>query len=233
MTANERHQSRIDAVTRPGGGDALLLRTQSLALARADALIIENLDLELRRGEALHVRGPNGAGKSTLLQALAGLLTPSAGSVERRTEEPSGFLGHQNGLLPDLSAGENLRLYAGCGLPADTSTLERFGVHAFIDKPVRTLSQGQARRVALTLACRPDQGLWLLDEPFAGLDQATVDGLADLFAGHLQQGGGLVFSSHDRSLSGARVLQLGPATNQHQQGEQSVALQRSESPDHV
>ena len=146
MTANERHQSRIDAVTRPGAGDALLLRTQSLALARADALIIENLDLELRRGEALHVRGPNGAGKSTLLQALAGLLTPSAGSVERRTEEPSGFLGHQNGLLPDLSAGENLRLYAGCGLPADTSTLERFGVHAFINKPVRTLSQGQARR---------------------------------------------------------------------------------------
>ena len=89
------------------------------------------------------------------------------------------------------------------------------------------------RRVALALACRPDQALWLLDEPLAGLDQATVDGLADLFAGHLQQGGGLVFSSHDRSLSGARVLQLGPATDQHHQGKQSVAPQRSEAPRHV
>ena len=233
MTANERHQSRTDAVTGPGAGDAVLLRTESLALARADALIIENLDLELCPGEALHVRGPNGAGKSTLLEALAGLLTPAAGSVERRTEAPPGYLGHQNGLLPDLSAGENLRLYAGCGLPADSSTLERFGVHAFIDKPVRTLSQGQARRVALALACRPDQGLWLLDEPFAGLDQATVDSLAELFARHLQQGGGLVFSSHDHSLSGARGLQLGPATDQHQHGEQSAALQRSEAPRHV
>jgi len=233
MTANERHLSRIDAVTRPGAGEALLLRTESLALARADALIIENLDLELRKGEALHVRGPNGAGKSTLLQALAGLLTPAAGSVERRTEAPPGYIGHQNGLLPDLSARENLRLYANCGLPADTSTLKRLGVPVFIDKPIQALSQGQARRVSLALACRPDQALWLLDEPFAGLDQATVEGLADLFSWHLQQGGGLVFSSHDRSLAGARVLQLGPATDQQQPGEQIVAPQRSEAPDHV
>jgi len=229
MTANERHQSRIDAVTRPGAGEALLLRTESLALARADALIIENLDLELRKGEALHVRGPNGVGKSTLLQALAGLLTAAAGSVEHQTQQPPGFLGHQNGLLPDLSAGENLRLYADCGLPANTHTLERLGVNAFIDKPVRSLSQGQARRVALALACRPDQALWLLDEPFAGLDQATVDGLADLFTAHLQQGGGLVFSSHDRSLPGARGLQLRPAVDQHQQGEHSAAAERSEA----
>ena len=134
--------------------------------------------------------------------------------------------------MPDLSAGENLRLYASCGLPADASTLERFGVHAFIDKPVRTLSQGQARRVALALACRPDQALWLLDEPFAGLDQATVDGLADLFTAHLQQGGGLVFSSHDRSLPGARVLRLG-LVDQHQQGEHSLAPRPSEATRHV
>ena len=74
-----------------------------------------------------------------------------------------------------------------------------------------------------------DQALWLLDEPFAGLDQATVDSLADLFTAHLQQGGGLVFSSHDRSLPGARVLQLRPAVDQHQQGEHSAAAERSEA----
>ena len=85
------------------------------------------------------------------------------------------------------------------------------------------------RRVALALACRLDQALWLLDEPFAGLDQATVDSLADLFTAHLQQGGGLVFSSHDRSLPGARVLQLRPAVDQHQQGEHSAAAERSEA----
>ena len=68
MTAIEHHASSIDTVTRPGAGDALLLRAEGLALARADALIIEDLDLQLHKGESLHVRGPNGAGKSTLLQ---------------------------------------------------------------------------------------------------------------------------------------------------------------------
>ena len=175
------------------------------------------------------MRGPNGAGKSTLLEALAGLHVPAAGSVERLTQAPAGYLGHLNGLLPDLTTGENLQLFARCGLPAAPRTMERLELHGFLDKPIRSLSQGQARRVALALACRPDQALWLLDEPFAGLDQATVDGLADLFTAHLQQGGGLVFSSHDRSLPGARVLQLRPAVDQHQQGEHSAAAERSEA----
>ena len=229
MTAIERQASSIDTVTRPGAGDTLLLRAEGLALARADALIIEDLDLELHKGESLHVRGPNGAGKSTLLEALAGLHIPAAGSVERLTQAPAGYLGHLNGLLPDLTTGENLQLFAGCGLPADSRPMERLELHSFLDKPIRSLSQGQARRVALALACRPDQALWLLDEPFAGLDQATVDSLADLFTTHLQQGGGLVFSSHDRSLPGARVLQLRPAVDQHQQGEHSAAAERSEA----
>lgn len=187
-----------------------LLSLSSLCVARGDALVIDSLTLTVQPGEALHVRGENGAGKSTLLLALAGLIPIASGTVDRQTDAGLGFLGHDNGLLPDLTVAQNLDAYSGSGLQPDPATAEALGVPALLTQPVRTLSFGQARRVALSLTCLREAGLWLLDEPFAGLDQGTVTVLEGVMERFLRERrGGLVFTSHDRQLPGARTLDLG------------------------
>ena len=129
-----------------------LLHADRLSVARGDALLIEELSFALQPGEALHVLGENGAGKSTLLLALAGLIPLASGTVAV-DRDALAFLGHDNGLLPDLSVAENMALYAGSGVVADPQTCEAMEISKLSAKPARTLSFGQARRVALALTC--------------------------------------------------------------------------------
>lgn len=184
-----------------------LLSVSKLGVARGDALIIDGLSFEVTAGEALHVRGQNGAGKSTLLLALAGLIPVATGEMSKASQS-LGFLGHDNGLLPDLTVAQNLDAYVGSGMAPAEETADALGVPALMDKTARTLSFGQARRVALSLACLPGAKLWLLDEPFAGLDQATAEVLEGILTRHLAQGGALVFTSHDRQFSDARIIDI-------------------------
>ena len=184
-----------------------LLTADRLSVARGDGLLLEDLSFSLLPGDALHVVGENGAGKSTLLLALAGLIPIASGSVHS-PQEGVAFLGHDNGLILDLSVSENIDLYAGCGISPDPVVSNALGVDSLMNKPARTLSFGQARRVALALTCLPDKAVWMLDEPFAGLDQKTAMVLQSVLRDRVSQGIALIFSSHERSLEGARTLEL-------------------------
>lgn len=186
-----------------------LLHADRLSVARGDALLIEELSFALQPGEALHVLGENGAGKSTLLLALAGLIPLASGTVAV-DRDALAFLGHDNGLLPDLSVAENMALYAGSGVVADPQTCAAMGISKLSAKPARTLSFGQARRVALALTCLPEKALWLLDEPFAGLDTQTAQTLERVLAQHTARRGAVVYTSHERGLAQARNLTLAP-----------------------
>ncbi|MAV46560.1 MAG: heme ABC exporter ATP-binding protein CcmA [Alphaproteobacteria bacterium TMED89] len=190
------------------------LTVEGLSVARGDVLLIEALSFALRAGEALHVVGENGAGKSTLLLALAGLIPAASGTV---TIDRDGlaFLGHDNGLLPDLTVSENLALYERSGVEPSVDVVVTLGVEALMAKPARTLSFGQARRVALALTCLPDKQLWMLDEPLAGLDQQTAAALQSLLAANLQQGKSLVFTSHERGLEDVSRLDLDSHRSAH------------------
>ena len=186
---------------------APVLTAQNISVARGDALLIKDLTFAVQPGEALHVQGANGAGKSTLMLALAGLIPLVDGKVELNRDALA-FLGHDNGLLPDLSVAENLSLYAGCGIKPDSAISDVLGVPQLREKPARTLSFGQARRVALALTCLPDKSVWMLDEPFAGLDQQTADSLESILQDGANRGRAILFSSHERSLSGAQPIVL-------------------------
>ena len=190
------------------------LTVEGLSVARGDVLLIEALSFALRAGEALHVVGENGAGKSTLLLALAGLIPAASGTVTIDRDSLA-FLGHDNGLLPDLTVSENLALYERSGVEASVDVVVTLGVEALMAKPARTLSFGQARRVALALTCLPDKQLWMLDEPFAGLDQQTAAALQSLLAANLQQGKSLVFTSHERGLEDVSRLDLDSHRSAH------------------
>lgn len=128
------------------------------------------------------------------------------------------FLGHSNGLKDDLSPVENLRyalVLAGVGAdePALRAALAEQGLAAIADLPVKLLSQGQKRRVALArLSFSTQKPLWILDEPFTALDAASVERLASTITKQLQRGGMVMFTTHQEvELRGTamRTLELG------------------------
>lgn len=189
-----------------------MLEAIGLECVRGERRLFRNLDFTVHPGGLLRVEGPNGSGKTSLLRMLCGLLPPAAGEL-RWTGEPIrklgedyrallAYVGHQNALKDDLDPVENLRYAAalsGAAISTDAArdALARLGVEACADLPVRALSQGQKRRVALArLAFRSHNRIWILDEPFVALDAATVPEIAAMIATHLHDGGLAIYTTH-------------------------------------
>jgi len=169
------------------------------------------VDFELHAGQLLHVRGANGSGKTSLLRMLAGLLRPQSGSLlwhgaDVRRDPPAyfarmAFLAHGNGLCGELSAAENLRYalhVAGTPQPEAriAAALRDWRLDRSASVPALRLSQGQRRRLALAAIVLGGKPLWLLDEPDAGLDAASLDQLRAALESHLAAGGAAVVASH-------------------------------------
>ena len=168
------------------------------------------VDLELAAGDRLLIVGANGSGKTTLLRVLGTVLRPSLGQLRLFGEDVGqaatsvrgrvAMLSHHLGLYEDLSARDNIAVVArlgGHGLPDTASLLDAVGLEDRRD-PVRTYSAGMRKRlqVATLLLQRPE--LVLLDEPFAALDPAGVDEVAQLLRG---LGATLVVTSHRIALA--------------------------------
>ena len=203
-----------------------MLQAVDLACQRGERLLFRGLTFTVGPGECLHVAGENGAGKTSLLRLLAGLTAPVEGRIEwdgsdiRRLREEFwsllAYVGHANGVKDELTAVENLHFgNAIAGRPAAESAaraaLDRLGLHDHADRPVRALSQGQRRRVALArLAGAEAARLWILDEPFTALDARGIEVLRELVAAQLGRGGCVVLTTHqDVPLPGAvRRLEL-------------------------
>lgn len=156
--------------------------------------VFENFNLDLDSGQFTVILGPSGCGKSTLLRLLAGLLQPTRGTILLDGAPPHraiqhkriGFLAQNPALLPWRTALQNVALAQRvnpqtASLPAPRTLLNLVGLTDFAAAYPHTLSGGMAHRLALarTLATAPD--LWLMDEPFAALDELTREQLtADL-----------------------------------------------------
>jgi heme exporter protein A len=150
--------------------DAPLLEVSVLAGSRGERRLFQNLDFHLRAGQVMWLRGRNGRGKTTLLRLLAGLSTPAQGEIrvlgQSLKSAPAslrssvGYLAHANALKDDLTAAEALSFVGALSghtpSPAEVvDALKRLGIASRAGAPVRTLSQGQRRRVALArLAAR-------------------------------------------------------------------------------
>ena len=188
---------------------AVRLEGAVVLLGRFPALA--GADFAVDSGEVVLVRGPNGAGKSTMLHLCAGLLPLSEGrgevlgcdlgsdrtAVRRRV----GLLGHDTALYGELSAAENLDLWArasrvdAAGVPG---ALKRLRVpEGLWAVPSARLSAGQRRRVALAAIVVRRPELWLLDEPHAGLDSEGRELVSGLMAEAASAGAAVVLASHE------------------------------------
>lgn len=185
-----------------------ILKAKNIAFERNEKRLFAPVVLELFKGDALHIEGPNGSGKTTLFKLLAGILTPSQGSIEylgRPLAESRYdyltnlmYIGHQSAVKSMLTVEENLRWLS----PTGTSTeeikraLQKVGLQSHADVLCYQLSAGQQRRVALARLVTSKAKLWYLDEPFAALDKQGIHLVEMLMESHLQGGGAVMFSSH-------------------------------------
>ncbi|RFF27531.1 MULTISPECIES: heme ABC exporter ATP-binding protein CcmA [unclassified Wenzhouxiangella] len=177
-----------------------LLETRQATFSRAGEPVFEPVDLSLAGGQALVVRGTNGSGKTTLLRLLAGILRASAGTVERHA--PVAFLGHLAAVKGDLSCRENLdfrrRFHATASGLSNSRALARVGLAGLGLRPARALSAGQKRRLGLACLLVAPAAIWLLDEPYASLDDDGCALVDALLIEQLGRDGSVVLSTHQR-----------------------------------
>jgi heme exporter protein A len=182
-----------------------------LACRRGGRALFRGVNLALPAGRMAWLRGGNGRGKSSLLRLAAGLARPDAGRVlwqgaplhaNASFHAQRAYVAHAHALNDDLRAAEALRFLArvsgrDAGDASISNALARMDLLALRDAPVRRLSQGQRRRLALArLALEPRAGLWLLDEPFDALDARAADALRALLHEHLRADGCALIASH-------------------------------------
>ncbi|HEX6398189.1 MAG TPA: cytochrome c biogenesis heme-transporting ATPase CcmA, partial [Steroidobacteraceae bacterium] len=192
-------------------------------LWRGDRHVLRGVSFAAGTGQCVLLTGRNGAGKTTLLRAVAGLLEPEQGEVSwrgtaaRKSRDEFhaelAYLGHDAPLKGDLTGRENLRYSIGIRRAVTASeihaALERTGAQAFADRPVRTLSAGQRRRVALAGVLLAGASLWLLDEPTTNLDTDGKRLVASLIEEQLAGGGIVVAAVHqDLELGSGNIMNL-------------------------
>jgi heme exporter protein A len=170
---------------------------------------LRDISLTVPAGRCLALIGRNGAGKTTLLRMLAGYSRPAKGQIsifgqsprQTETRQRIGFIGHGIAVYDELSAIENLRLFAKLyRLPdAERSArewLERTGLERVRDGLVREFSRGMRQRLAVARAFLHDPTLLLLDEPFTALDDRAVAVLQAVLRDALAKGRTVVMSTH-------------------------------------
>lgn len=201
------------------------LSVRALHLWRGDHHLLRGVSFELAAGELLQVMGPNGVGKTSLLRCVADLLPLETGEIEwcgapvranrEQYHRDLAYLAHANALKADLTAAENL--YYANALRRHTASAEirqmlvRLQIGQCADLPVRALSAGQKRRVALGRVMLTQAKLWVLDEPITNLDAAGIALFESCMAEHLAGGGMILTAAHQQLLqgqSGVRTLEL-------------------------
>ena len=210
----------------PDTSTSSLIVVEKLAKSVQDSAglldILRDIDLQFAAGETVAIVGASGSGKSTLLSILAGLDTPSRGTVRLQGQDlfalsedgraalraqKMGFVFQSFQLLGNLTALENVMLpleLAGAreARARATQMLERVGLGQRLNHYPKLMSGGEQQRVALARAFVVEPAVLLADEPTGSLDFATGQTIMDLmFALNRERGTTLILVTHDRSIA--------------------------------
>ena len=205
---NYGHFLKTYFVTKAG---LVVLEACEITCIKRDRTLFEGISLSVDAGDLLYLRGPNGAGKTSLLRILTGLSAPDSGTVRFNSVDIAVnasaylsnlvYLGHKSGTNGSLSAIDNLKFWlaqhsTNVNDDALYETLARIGLVGLEDVPVRYLSAGQQRRVALSRLWLKKASVWVLDEPFTALDPKGVALLEQFMKHHVENGGVVITTSH-------------------------------------
>ncbi|GLV57753.1 ABC transporter ATP-binding protein [Dictyobacter sp. S3.2.2.5] len=188
----------------------VVLRTNNLSKQYKQRMAVNNLSLEIHKGDIFGFLGPNGAGKTTTIRMILGLITPTAGSIEILGKE---LAHHRSQVLPRvgalietpalylyMSGRDNLRavgsVLGGVSNKRIDEVLELVGLAGRQKDRVRTYSLGMKQRLGIAIALLQDPDLVILDEPANGLDPAGIVEMRDLMHRLSSEGKSVLISSH-------------------------------------
>lgn len=164
--------------------------------------LFDRVTLDLEPGQVIAISGSNGSGKSTLLNLMAGLIRPTAGTISGRPRHigyvPERFPGHQrmSAIAYLTHLGRIRGLSTSVAQRSTHALLERFSFSSGSDGSIRTLSKGNAQKVALAQALLVPPDLFILDEPWTGLDEIGHDVLSRTIAETAARGAIVALSRH-------------------------------------
>lgn len=193
-----------------------ILEVHDLIVSYEQSPVLWNVDLTLPKGQLIGILGPNGAGKSTLIKAIMGLVNPTGGYVkifDKSLEEVRSRISYvpqresvdwnfPASVLDVVMMGTygKLGLFKRPGKKEKEialASLDKVGMSAFINRQISELSGGQQQRVFLARALAQDADLYLMDEPFAGVDMATETAIFELLKQMTKEGKTVIVVHHD------------------------------------
>jgi heme exporter protein A len=193
------------------------LDADNLCCVRGDNTLFSAISFRVSGGQCLHVIGVNGSGKTSLLRILCGLNQADQGKVlwnqltvstSADYRAASAYVGHKDALKNELTAIENLRFYQQLNGGRDEDALDQclhsMGLLQCTDLPTQFLSFGQRRRLAFARLLTHHYKVWILDEPFTGIDTEGRRLIEQMCVSHLQ-GDGLIVMTHHQSLESSAL----------------------------
>ena len=201
------------------------INIENLARSFNGNSVLNNINWKIERGFSHLVTGPNGSGKSTLLKMLAGILRPTAGSIQiskngkiidpAKARTSIGLVSSEVNLYERLTALENLAFFAALrGLKKREKDirllLERFQIDGVCHQPTAVFSTGMKQRLKLAFALLHEPEILLLDEPSSNLDEGGKALVDDLVQAQLQKGIVVIATNDLREVEkyGERILRL-------------------------
>ncbi|EDM43979.1 ABC-type transporter, ATPase component [unidentified eubacterium SCB49] len=190
-----------------------MIQIQNVSKSFKGNLAVDNLNLDIKKGEILGLLGANGAGKSTTINMLLGFLSPDAGKVTindidtsknaSETRKLIGYIPENVNLYPYLTGTENLDYFCKlAGLKYSKNELEAYLITCGLakdahHKKVSGYSKGMRQKVGIAIAYAKKAKVYLLDEPASGLDPLASNELSELLKKLASEGATILMASHD------------------------------------
>ena len=192
------------------------LKAKSLKKNYSQKNVVNNIDINLEKGEIVGLLGPNGAGKTTTFYMITGMIRPSSGTISlgdiditslpmyKRSRMGIGYLAQEPSIFGKLTVEDNLKIVLETILPQDVDQnnlidelLDQFNINHLRKSLGSSLSGGERRRVEIcrTLALKPD--FVLLDEPFAGVDPIAVEDIQQMIISLKKKNIGVLITDHN------------------------------------
>jgi len=177
---------------------------ENINLFKQDVEIVKNFSLKISSGERVNIYGKNGSGKTSLIKIISGITNPSSGKIIINPNlihnRDVFYIGHKYGLKNELSVYDNIDYILKLNQKEKNVDIEKelkfYDVNIPSQRMVKYLSHGQKKIVSLITPTLLDNKLWILDEPFTGLDQSIVDKFVIKIDNHIQKAGSIIVTSH-------------------------------------
>jgi lipopolysaccharide export system ATP-binding protein len=193
-----------------------LLEAKNLCKSYNSRMVVNGVNLEVKRGEIVGLLGPNGAGKTTTFYMIVGIVPPEKGSItfdnqditrfpiHKRASFGIGYLAQESSVFKKLTVKENIMAILET-LPLSKSErkkrlaalLGELNIAHLADNKAFTLSGGERRRLEITRALVTNPSFILLDEPFSGIDPIVVADAQEIIKGLREKGLGVLLTDHN------------------------------------